>query len=204
MFRGITERYGLLKVDAAGIGCCVATSLLFYWLIVQPFLGRQSATARQRRELEVQQENAAELKAALGRTRAQLAGAQAQLAASTTRLEPATHVNRRIARLTQLFAVCDLEVDDIQTGKISYGPPYDMVPITVVGRGSYGQCTRLFRKLHSVCPDMSVARIELAGNPAQADTQATFHLEFTWYAVSGGPPVALDTAGNAQHAAPER
>jgi Tfp pilus assembly protein PilO len=204
VFRGITERYGRLKVDAAGIGCCVAASLVFYWLIVQPFLQRQSTTARQCRELEVQQEQAAELKAVLGRTRAQLAGAQARLAASTTRLEPVTHINRRIARLTQFFAACDLEVDDIQTGKVSHGPPYDVIPITVIGRGSYGQCTRLFHRLHSVCPDMSVARIELSANPAQAATQATFQLEFIWYAVSGGSLVALDTAGNTQHAVPER
>jgi Tfp pilus assembly protein PilO len=203
VFGPVTERYGLLKVDAAGIGCCAAASLVFYWLVVLPFFQRQAAVARQSHEVQVQQEKAAELKAAVARTRAQLAAAQAELAAGATPLEPASHVNRRVARLTQLFAACGLEVDDIQIGKVSQGP-YDVVPITVVGRGSYGQCTRLFHTLHVACPDMSVAQIELAANPAQTATEATFHLDFMWHALPGGTPVALDEAGNARHAMPDR
>jgi len=176
------ERYSRLKIDAAGVGLCAAASLLFYWLTIQPFLQGQSLAAEQRNELKARQGKTAEFKAAIADVRARVTAVQTDLAASSIQLEPAAHINRRVAGLTQLFSDCELDVDDVQTGRLYNGVQYDLVPITVLGRGPYGQCVKFFRGLRSQFPDMSIARIELSGNVAKKAEEGTFQFDLLWYA----------------------
>ncbi len=182
MRRMFPERYSRLKIDAAGVGLCAAASLLFYWLTIQPFLQGQSLAAEQRNELKARQGKTAEFKAAIADVRARVTAVQTDLAASSIQLEPAAHINRRVAGLTQLFSDCELDVDDVQTGRLYNGVQYDLVPITVLGRGPYGQCVKFFRGLRSQFPDMSIARIELSGNVAKKAEEGTFQFDLLWYA----------------------
>jgi len=192
--RIIPERFCPSRVDVAGVGLCIVASLVFYGTTVEPFLQRQRALAGQREELRVRQDKAAESKAAVAKARERLAVAQEGRAAGTIGLEPAAHVNKRLAALTQLFSGRSVEVDDVQTGEVSGGPHYNLVPITITGRGSYASFVRLFGELRSVFPDMSVARIELAGQPGQTGAPVTFQFDLLWYTASdrsaAGPAVA--------------
>ncbi len=197
----IPERYRMLKIDAAGLGLCVAASLLFYWLTIQPFLQRQAATAEQRNELKARQDKTTELKAALADVQGRVTNVQTDLAAGSIQLEPAAHVNRRVAGLTQLFSDCELDVDDVQTGRLYNGLQYDLVPITVLGRGPYGQCVKFFRGLRVQFPDMGVARIELSGSPAKKAAEGTFQFDLLWYAAPGSG--ARKVVSNTQNATPE-
>jgi len=197
--RMIPERYSLLKIDAAGVGLCAAASLLFYGLTIQPFLQGQSLAAEQRRELKTCQDKAAELKTATAKVHERVIDAQRDLAAGSIQLEPAAHINRRVAGLTQFFSDCELDVDDVQTGRLYSGLQYDLVPITILGRGPYGQCVRFFRGLRSKFPDMSVGRIELSGNAGQKVDKETFQFDLLWYAAPDPGSVAQKVAGGPEN-----
>lgn len=195
MHRVLPERLSLLKIDAAGIGLCVAASLAFYWLTVQPFLERQSLAGEQRRELKTRQGKIADIKGATAKVQERMTLAQRDLAAGAIKLEPAAHINKRVAGLTQFFRECELDVDNVQTGRVYNGLQYDLVPITVLGRGPYRQCTEFFHGLRSTFPDMSMARIELSRSAGQKGEQAIFAFDLLWYAAPGRGFVVQDAAG---------
>jgi Tfp pilus assembly protein PilO len=190
--RVIPERYSLLKIDAAGIGLCMAASLLFYWVTIQPCLQGRSLAVEQRRELKTRQGKMDELKASTAKVQERLAAVQKDLEASAIRLEPASHINKRVAGLTQFFSDCELDVDNVQTGGVYHGQQYDLVPITVLGRGPYRQCVRFFRGLRSTFPDMSMARIELSQAAGQKVEAASFQFDLLWYAAPGRGSIVQD------------
>jgi hypothetical protein len=192
--RVIPERYGLLKIDAIGIGLCAAASLAFYWVTVQPCLQRQSFAAEQRRELTSRQDKVVELNAAAARVQERLAGAQADLAAGPVQLESAAHINKRVAGLTQFFSDCELDVDDVQTGQVYNGVQYNLVPITVLGRGAYGLSVKFFHGLRTMFPDMGVARIELSRNPGKNAERGAFQFDLLWYAAPDRSAVVQNNA----------
>jgi hypothetical protein len=178
---------GLFWIHAAGIGVCVLLSLMGYVTLVGPFMQRQSAAANLCREMEAGQKKAADLKSAIATGREQLRTLQQELTSGAVRLEPIAHMNRRIASVTGSFSACDLHVDDVQTGAVSGGLQYDLVPMTIVGRGTYQQCVKL---LHGLCceyRDMSILRLDLTGNPAAPGELGKFRFELFWYAAPSGP-----------------
>ena len=200
MHRVFPERLSLLKIDAAALGLCAAASLVFYWATIQPLLQRQSLAAEQRHDLNERQERLAELKTAAARLHERVSGAQGELTASAIKLEPAGHINKRVASLTQFFSDCELDIDDVQTGRVYNGLQYDLVPITILGRGPYAQCVRFFRRLRSTFPDMSVARIEFSCTPGPTAKRATFQFDLLWYAAPDRSPVVQDSASRRQDA----
>ena len=183
---------GLLWIDAAGIAACLLASLMGYMTLVHPLLQRRVAAAGMQLEMETRQQKASELEAAVAVAKERLTTARQQLAASAVQLEPATHINKRIAGVTEFFSGCELHVDDVQTGRVSNGLQYDLVPITILGRGGHRQCVQLLHGLCAKYPDMSVMRIELSGNPAEPADSGKFRLELFWYAApSGSAPKAV-------------
>jgi Tfp pilus assembly protein PilO len=176
-----------LGIDAAGIGVCLLTSLVGYMMLVGPLLQKRSAAADLTREMEAQEEKAVQSRSGLQATQDRLAAARQQLAAGAVQLESASHVNKRIAGVTGFLSSCALHVDDVQTGRVAGGLQYDLVPITIMGRGTHQQCARFLQGLCAEYPDMSVMRIELAGNPAVQADAAKFRLELFWYTAPSGP-----------------
>jgi len=185
----------LFHIDAAGVIVCALASLAFYAVTVQPFFEQRSAVAERRRELKDLACKASELEAALAQDQDRLAAVKSDLAASTVTLDSTAHINTRIARLAAFFADFELEVDDVRTGQVCRGLHCDVVPMTIVGRGSYERYGRFLRGLCSAFPDMNVVKIELTGNPARASESETFRFELFWYAVSEAQvAVALRTS----------
>jgi Tfp pilus assembly protein PilO len=183
---------GLLWIDGAGMGACVLASLMGYTTLVQPLLQERAAAAAMQRERESRQQKACELESAIVAAKERLTAARQQLAASAIQLEPATGLNRRIADLTEFFSRHELRVDDVRTGRASNGLQYDLVPITILGRGGHQQCAQLLHGLCAKYPDMSVMRLELSGNPAVSADSGTFRFELFWYAApSGSAPTAV-------------
>ena len=182
----MTKWGGLLWIDAIGIGACLLASLIGYRTLVSPFLHQRSAAAGLQREMETRQQKAQELESAVAAGKERLTTARQQLVASAIQLESATHINKRIAGVTEFLSSCELHVDDVQTGRVSSGPQYDLVPITILGRGGHQQCVKLLHGLCSKYPDMSVMRIELSGNPAEPTDSGKFRFELFWYAAPSG------------------
>lgn len=189
MRRVIPERLALLKIDVAGLGLCAVASLVFYWVTIQPFLQRQSLNAEQGHELKRRLDKVVELNAATAKVQERVAAAQGDLAAGSVRLESAAHINKRVAGLTQFFSDCELDVDDVQTGRVYAGVQYNLVPITVLGRGAYAPCVKFFRGLRGTFADMGIARIELSGTPGRQAQRGTFQFDLLWYAAPDRPSV---------------
>jgi Tfp pilus assembly protein PilO len=193
-----TRPLRLWWIDAAGIGVCLLVTAVGYVALVSPFLRKHSAAASLCGEVQTRQKKVTELESAVGAAQDRLAAAQQQLTAGAIELESAAHINKRIAGVTEFFSKCALHIDDVQTGRVSNHPQYDLVPITLVGRGAYSQCAKLLQGLCSKYPDMSVMRINLDGNPgADAETEK-FRFELFWYAAPSGPtPKTVNgTTGN--------
>ena len=174
-------------IDAAGIGACVLASVAGYMALVNPLLQQRSAATDLCREMETRQKKVTELESSVATVKDRLDAARQQLTAGAVQLESAAHVNKRLAGVTEFFSNCDLHVDDVQTGRVSSGLQYDLVPITIVGRGAYPQCAKLLHGLCSKYPDMSIIRIELAGSPTERAETEKFRFELFWYAAPSGP-----------------
>ncbi len=177
----------LRTIDAAAVGLCALASLLWYVATVRPLVAQRSATAQLRQEVQSRRQKAAELKEGVAKVKERLVAVRREQAASAIQLDSAARINKRIAELTQFFAACSLQVDDVQTGRVSSNVRYHLIPITIVGRGPYRECVKFFHGLCAKCPDMSVMRIDLTGNPAQPADPETFRLELFWYAAPSGP-----------------
>ncbi|MEN6333535.1 MAG: hypothetical protein ABFE01_04695 [Phycisphaerales bacterium] len=170
------------RIDAVGLGVCVTISLLWYLTTVNPLLAQRLRTAELRREIRDLQGQTDELRVAKASARQLLTAVRKDLDAGGVELDLAAHINKRIAMLTEFFAGCDLHIDDVQTGRVCRGLQCDLVPITFVGRGPYGQCIRFLHGLCGTFPDMSVLRIDLKGNPSPAAPPEQFQFEMFWYA----------------------
>lgn len=184
----------VLGIHAAGVGVCVAISLLWYATTVGPLLRQRSLAAEQQQKIQTQQQKAEEMRNALASVQRQLRTVQQELAAGAIQLDSAAQINRRMAALTEFFAERALHIDDVQTGRTYSGLQCDLVPITIVGRGDYTQCVRFLHKLCSVFPDMSVMRVELRGLgdsglrtlPGSVATAQQFRFELFWYTAPHG------------------
>jgi len=97
-------------------------------------------------------------------------------------LLPASHVNKRISAISTLAAQSGLKIDDIQPGKSVSGSRYEMIPISVSGKGTYAKCLGFLHELRSVLPDTGVSALELAGRPSEESSEASYRFELLWYA----------------------
>jgi len=164
------------------VAVCAAASLAFYVAAVQPFMAQRQVAVDRANELAAKQDKASELKASLATARERLAAVRQALEAGTIQLESAVAINKRIAQLAQFFSNCGLQVDDVRTTPVHAGPQYDLVPISIVGRGEYEHCVAFLDGLCTTFADMSVVSIDLKGNPGQTSEPERFQFELFWYA----------------------
>lgn len=179
------QQHGLRRIDVAGAAILILVSLTGYLTTVAPFFEQRAITAALRSEVQAQQDKASELKAAIAAVKERLQAVRLEMGTGSVRLDSTTHVNRRIAGLTKSLSECELDVDDVKTGPICSSPRYDLVLITVMGRGAYRQCVEFLHGLCSTFRDMSVIQIELSGNPAQSEEAERFRFDLFWYAAPG-------------------
>lgn len=182
-----SRQRSLRAIDAAALGLCALASLLWYVATVRPLVAQRSAAAKVHQEVQGREQKAAELREGVAKVRERLVAVRREQSATAVQLDSAARINKRIAELTRFFAECNLQVDDVQTGRASSNIRYHLIPITIVGRGPYRECVKFFRGLCVKCPDMSVMRIDLTGNPAQPEEPEAFRLELFWYAAPSSP-----------------
>jgi Tfp pilus assembly protein PilO len=171
----------LRQIDAIGAVICLAASLAVYFTALNPLIKQRSFLADQRNELMIQHDESLRLSALTLTLGNQLAEAQKEFAQHEIRLESSDRTNQRLAALTSLFTDYSLAVDDIQAGKISAGPTWDLVPISITGRGQYAKCTALLDTLRQTFVDMNMARLRLEGNPVQSEELSRFRFQFLWH-----------------------
>ncbi len=182
MRRSDAKRWSCWRSDAAGILFCIGISLVAYLAVLRPLMRQRTAVAQQWDELEVQRRKASQLEAVDSAHKKHLAAVRQSLTESGIILRPAGYINRQIAALTKLSNNCGLTVDDIQVGKIHRGTRYNIVPISLSGRGDYKKCAAFLRELSEAFPDTGAACFEMSGTPKQPDQDGQFRFDLFWYA----------------------
>lgn len=190
MGRTTNLRRTLWIIDGAGITFCAAITLVAYFFGVGPRLEQKAALATQRQQLRERRRECRELEASVADLEDRLAVTQEQLAAGQIRLEPFSQTNGRVARLAALLTEHGLEIDDVRIGDVLPSDRCTVVPINIAGRGDYHESVTLLHAFTRTFADTSLAKLELAGNPADTDSLHRFRLELLWYTAP-----ALQAAG---------
>ena len=175
------KKRALRQIDALGAVICLVASLAVYFTVLNPIIKQRSFLADQRDELVVKHGDSSRLSALSLTLGDQLTKVQEELANHKIRLESSERTNQRLAALTALFTDCALAVDDIQAGKISAGPMWDLVPISIAGRGQYSKCIACLDTLRRTFADMNMARFRLEGNPVKSDEPGRFRFQLLWH-----------------------
>ncbi len=172
-----TARYNPWRAYAAAGAICAAMTAGAYFAGVAPALERAAAVEASRAELASQRKAASDALAAAAGARAEFARARAALAALPLRFEPASSVNHRLAKLTDLANATRLSVEMVRPGATVAGADFDSVPIELAGTGSYPACAAFLRRLHDEFPDTAVRALEASNK----GTSTTFRFELVWY-----------------------
>jgi Tfp pilus assembly protein PilO len=171
-------RFNPWKLYASALLTCVALSAGGYALGVSPAVARAARAAADRAELAERRKQAAELSAATTAGRADLVATRESLAALPLKLEPASAVNQRLARLTDMAGESNLSVAEIRPGALVEGRDFDSVPISIAGTGTYPACATFLHRLHDRFPDTAVRSFR-AG---QSETgNASFSVDLVWH-----------------------
>jgi Tfp pilus assembly protein PilO len=174
-------------VDLAG-GCAAALlAAVAYFGVIGPTLDQRVRRAAQADELREETEKGRELQRALRASEARLAAVERATASPKFRLEPASRVNERLSRLTELATAAGVQVDTIEPAKEQAATMYTRVPIRLSGRGKYGDVVRFLVALRRQVPDNAVDEMTLVAQPSPSSPVATFTLGLAWHAA---PPAA--------------
>lgn len=171
-------RFNPWKLYASALLTCLALSAAGYALGVSPAMSRAAQTAADRAELAERRKQAGELSAATTAARADLVVTRDALAALPLKLEPASAVNQRLARLANMAAESNLSVAEVRPGALAEGRDFDSVPISIAGTGTYPACAAFLHRLHDRFPDTAVRSFR-AGQ-AEAGS-ASFGIDLVWH-----------------------
>ncbi len=170
------------QIDAAGAAACALLLLGVYLLGIAPLSSRQQHAEARQEELRTQRHQADRLARLRMGLEERLAQVRASAAEFRLELLPVGQVNRRLAELSELASKTGLKIDGIEPGQAVGGTRYEMVPISVAGKGTFTNCVAFLHQLRSRLPDTGVSALELTGNPSDPAGPAGFRFELLWYA----------------------
>jgi Tfp pilus assembly protein PilO len=171
-------RFNPWKLYASAVMTCVALSAAGYALGVSPAVARAARAASERSELADRRKQVGELSAAATAARTELAATRDALTALPLKLEAATAVNQRLARLADMAAESSLSVAEVRPGTLTEGRDFDSVPVSIAGTGTYPACAAFLHRLHDRFPDTAVRSFR-AGQ-SEAGT-ASFSIDLVWH-----------------------
>ncbi len=172
-------RFNPWKLYASAALACLALSAGGYLLGVGPAMARAARAASDRAELADRRKQTGELSAAATAARADLVATRDALAALPLKLEPASAVNQRLAKLTDMAGESNLSVAEIRPGALVEGRDFDSIPIAIAGTGSYPNCAAFLHRLHDRFPDTAVRSFR-AGQ-GDANGAASFSVDLVWH-----------------------
>ncbi len=175
-------KYGMVSwIDVFGVVLCIALASVLYLLVIRPLKETRASQENAREELVLNREKAMALEAAMRQLKVALEETHGDMAQTHANLRPMPQMNQRMAELTQLVGDCQLGVDNIQIGKVSYGPQYGTVPVDITGRGPYTQCVMFLQKLRQDFRDFTLSGMEISGTPASTDDVERFRFKLVWF-----------------------
>ena len=173
---------GPWRIYAVGAAVCAGVTAGAYVLGVEPAMAKQQAHQADVAELESRRKKAADLHAELGAARRTLTDTQREVEELPLRLDSASTVNRRLARLADVALESGLNLDELQPGTPVDAPHYQTVPLRLVGTGSYTACATFLHELRKQFPDTAAKSFDSSNpNPARDQATGTFRFELVWY-----------------------
>ena len=171
----------LWPIDAVGVMICLLAATLIYLLAIAPLIRRNAQYMAQQQHLEQQRSESAKLIVLLADLRSQIEKVHRQLQAVPLRLESASTINKRLARLTDLAHECKLKINRIEPGNMVRGARYGTVPIILTGTGTYRSCTHFIHKLHERFGDTGIKSFDLTGSPGSSSPAVRCEFRLAWH-----------------------
>jgi Tfp pilus assembly protein PilO len=177
----------VVKVYVCGGAVCAALTAGAYLFGVRPAVARYDEHVARQLELKAARQKAANLVGVRNNTQSQLNAVNESVKNLTLRLEPASTVNQRLSKLTDLATrECQLVIDEMRPMPPADGPDYQTVPILIAGSGTYPNCARFLHRLRQAFQDTAVKSFETTNNSSSPDNPtATFQVELVWHAAKG-------------------
>ena len=201
------KKFCAMRIYLGGALVCALLSAGAYAIGVRPAARRHAEQLAKQADLRAARQKLNNLGGQLNTARNELARVNEAIANLPLRLEPSTHINQRLARLTELadsIRPVRLTIDEMRPGTISEGRDYKTVPILIAGNGTYPACAAFLHGLRRSFPDMGVLSFDTINNSASPDAPAaTFQFDLAWHAAKNEPPVlATHAKGNRRDAEP--
>jgi Tfp pilus assembly protein PilO len=180
------------QIDAVGIVVCLAAWAATYLIGFQGPAESSREEGLVLAELQVQQNQARRLGAARSELEQELAAKRKAVETAPIQLGSARHMGERLTRIAGLVARCGLDLAQVRIGDLLSGPHFDVLPIRLVGQGSYPACALFLERVRTALPDTRLAELRLAlEEPGQARTTG-FDFRTSWLVykeASGSAPV---------------
>lgn len=181
------KKWEVHHIDAAGTAVVAAGALLLFFAGVRPMLARQEAYRASRKRVDTHCTEAESLAKSRRSLAAELAAVSKALAEHPVELRSVLHLNRRIGELSHLAIGCGLKIQEMEPGTPTGTAQHELVPIRLLGSGTYRTWAAFLHHLTETFPDTAVRSFEVFGNPAEPGTAARFRVNLMWYAARGGP-----------------
>ena len=176
----------LRHIDLAGMAACVLGLVIIHVIGTRPMMRRQDDLAAQTAHVNAQRQNVTMLGNRASVLRGKLTAVRTTLRDYVPiQLQPASRINRRIAKLTDLAVRNGLSVDEIRPGETVRSAQHTMVPIHLRGSGAYPTWSAFLHQLTETFQDTSVDSFELSGHPGSPSKPATFQIDLVWHASAG-------------------
>ncbi len=160
-------------IDVAGIFCCLLVAGAVYQFGFKPIVDREVERRQQKGELTQEEKRAENLQIELSRLKGHLIKLRAAVDRSAIQLQSTSYLNQRVSEVTELATECGLQVNKIQPKDTVSADRYDMVPIQIVGIGTYQSASIFLHRLQDRFPDTGVSSFELVKKSSAAGLPAS-------------------------------
>ena len=177
----LAKRQTQLRVDLVASSIIGVLTVTAYLTVIAPARDSRAVASTNAARLASEQARILQLGNTLATLRTQREAAISLPFGTLPQFTSINDLNSRLAKLTDLAASNDLQIDTIEPdAKPTSTPMFTLTRITIGARGSDENCQRFIATLHEQMRDLIVTSLDLA-SPAPGDPDA-FNLQLLWYA----------------------
>jgi len=179
------NRFTVLQIDAIGLGVCAALAAGWFFAGLQPLSRAKAERATLGQALATRSDEAEQVHTLSVEIERRLAATRREVQSTHVQLATADQLTQRVADLTQLAGGHSLRIDEIKPGTPTAARRFVIVPIVVLGSGSFSDCAAYLRTIHERYPDVGLTALNLRGEPDKPERGARFTFDLAWYAAPG-------------------
>lgn len=189
----------LMQINIAGTATIIALTVATYFIGIDPVLVILSNEKDAAASLADKQAEAKKLEAELSLARQQQTKNLAEIAASPTKLQPASRINARMVQLTDVASTRGLKLDQLSPGAADSSGRFTTVPIHLSGTTSFAALVGFLSDLNEQFPHTAITGFRIAGTPSTGKEGAAaippvFSVDCVWYAAPTGSTVSADAS----------